>query len=285
MPRILKDLKINEVSSVDVGAGRGVKVLLMKRDDPLATNTGDVKMTDAELQALLKKSSEEAAAAATAAVTKVMGVELAKRDEAIAVLKMSPAHKSFFDGLKDDDAKKAFTAADDAKRDEMCAATKKRDDVATGADLAKRDGDIETLRKSNADLQKRLDAADLKEAQATFKKRAADLGLTEDNDGELMRKAYSGDADAQVAFEKRQTAVVKGLAEQVKTGKLFDTFGATVAKSGSAYAQLEAKRDELMKTEAGKNLTKEQAFAKVYEDPSNRATVELSKRENVVSVN
>ena len=33
MPRLLKDLQINDVSSVDRGAGVGVKVLLMKRDD------------------------------------------------------------------------------------------------------------------------------------------------------------------------------------------------------------------------------------------------------------
>src|SRR5512143_1650857 len=33
MPRLLKDLMIDDVSSVDRGAGVGVKVLLMKRDD------------------------------------------------------------------------------------------------------------------------------------------------------------------------------------------------------------------------------------------------------------
>lgn len=32
MPNLIKDLKINDVSSVDRGAGRGVKVMLMKRD-------------------------------------------------------------------------------------------------------------------------------------------------------------------------------------------------------------------------------------------------------------
>lgn len=31
--RLIKDLQINDVSSVDRGAGRGVRVLLMKRDD------------------------------------------------------------------------------------------------------------------------------------------------------------------------------------------------------------------------------------------------------------
>jgi hypothetical protein len=33
MSRILRNLKINEVSGVDRGAGRGVKIMLMKRDD------------------------------------------------------------------------------------------------------------------------------------------------------------------------------------------------------------------------------------------------------------
>lgn len=33
MPSILRNLKILEVSSVDRGAGEGVKVVLMKRDD------------------------------------------------------------------------------------------------------------------------------------------------------------------------------------------------------------------------------------------------------------
>jgi hypothetical protein len=32
MPRVLKDLHITEVSSVDRGAGEGVKVMLIKRD-------------------------------------------------------------------------------------------------------------------------------------------------------------------------------------------------------------------------------------------------------------
>lgn len=42
MPRILRNLKINEVSSVDRGAGEGVKVMLMKRAKPLAF---DVQIT------------------------------------------------------------------------------------------------------------------------------------------------------------------------------------------------------------------------------------------------
>src|SRR6516164_3483477 len=33
MPRVLRNLKIIEVSGVDKGAGRGVRIMLMKRDD------------------------------------------------------------------------------------------------------------------------------------------------------------------------------------------------------------------------------------------------------------
>jgi hypothetical protein len=39
MPRILRRLKINEVSSVDRGAGEGVHIMLMKRDDELDDET------------------------------------------------------------------------------------------------------------------------------------------------------------------------------------------------------------------------------------------------------
>jgi hypothetical protein len=43
MPRILTRLKINEISSVDRGAGEGVKVVLMKRDDGDRPPQGSVR--------------------------------------------------------------------------------------------------------------------------------------------------------------------------------------------------------------------------------------------------
>ena len=43
MPRLLKDLQINDVSSVDVGAGRGVRVMLMKRDFSAADRKDSAK--------------------------------------------------------------------------------------------------------------------------------------------------------------------------------------------------------------------------------------------------
>jgi hypothetical protein len=53
MPRILTKLKVHEISAVDRGAGEGVRVVLMKRDDSNSDlkidNNGIEKMTRAEL--------------------------------------------------------------------------------------------------------------------------------------------------------------------------------------------------------------------------------------------
>jgi len=271
MPRVLKDLTITEVSSVDRGAGEGVKVLLMKRS-PLTQTPEEAEMTEQELNEKIAK----AVAAALAPVVAANADEVAKRDAEIRLLKMSPAHKAFMDeNCKDDATKKAFSEMDDAQRDQHMNSFKKSADAATSGDLAKRDQVIKAQEDTITALTKRLDAYDLAKAQETFAKRAADLGLTEAGDGELMRKAYAGDAAAQSALEARQAAVVSALKKQSETGALFNEFGTTKAVNGKAYDALEAKAVELRKTD--KTLTKEQAFAKVYEDPENAVLVAQNK--------
>jgi hypothetical protein len=271
MPRVLKDLTITEVSSVDRGAGEGVKVLLMKR----AINTPtpeEAEMTEQELNDKIAK----AVAAALAPVVAASAGELAKRDAEIAVLKMSPAHKAFMDdNCKDEASKKAFTEMDDAQRDQHMNSFKKSADAATSGDLAKRDQVIKAQEDTIVALTKRLDAYDLEKAQAVFTKRAADLGLNEPGDGEIMRKAYAGDPTAQAQFEARQATVVAALRKQAETGALFNEFGTSKGVVSKAYDALEAKAAELRKTD--KSLTKEQAFAKVYEDPENAVLVAQNK--------
>lgn len=277
MPRILRDLHITEVSSVDKGAGRGVKVLLMKRD---GANPGDLAMTKEELDAAIKKAAEDAAATAVAAVSKGFSAELAKRDAEIVLLKMSDTHKSFMSGC-DAETQKSFAAMDDKGRDDFMSKNpiKKREDPVVNADLAKRDETI-TKQAGQIDmLQKRLDASDLKDAQAEFKKRASDMGLTADGDGEVMRKAYLGDKDAQVAFEKRQVDTRKALAAQVDTSKLFGEFGTAKGAAGDAYGTMVAKAAELRKSDS--KLTEAQAFSKVYEDPANADLVKQYKAEDI----
>lgn len=240
-------------------------------------------MTKEELDALIKKSAEDAAKTAVAAVTTTFTTELAKRDTEIKILKMSATHKSFYDGLKDEDAKKAFADMDEKGRDAECAKVAKAGDPLTVADLAKRDEVVGGLLTQNAEMKKRLDAMDLEKAQESFKKRAAGLGLTAEGDGELMRKAYSGDAVAQEAFEKRQAEVLKAKDAQIATSKLFDNFGNTQAPTGKAYDALMAKAAELRK--ADPTLSEAQAFTKVYTDPANAETVQLHKRETLPHAN
>lgn len=291
MPRILKDITIKEVSAVDRGAGRGVKVMLLKREDD-GTNPDDqsketpMPMTDAEV----KKAIDDAVAAATTNITKKFEGDIAKRDAEITLLKMTDACKAYM-AQCDEDTQKKFTAMTPEARDAYMAANpiKKKIDPATEADLAKRDALIADQSKQIEDMKKRLDAADLEKARADFKKRAAEMGLDKDGDGEILRKAYAGDKEAQAALEKRQAEVHKALTEQAKTGALFNEFGAAKGESGTAYTSLVAKAEEFRKTDAGRNLTKEQAFAKVYEDPANadlaarHRTEESQKRLRVVA--
>lgn len=336
MPRVLKDLHITEVSSVDRGAGEGVKVTLIKRDEPLAPeveawlkreftaeqrqasedkghampgggfpieNVSDLKNA---IQAIgrakdpaaakahiktraralgqtdlipdtwkrdstmptpeeTKKAEEALNKAIEAAVAKALAGQAAE----IAVLKMSDAEKAYCDTEKmTDEQRKAFAAM---KPEERAAKMKKSDD---GDPVAKALAPVLT---ENADLKKRLGALEHDKLVADFKKRAVDAGLKEE-DGEIMRKAYGGDPEAQKALDGKFKALTKQLSELDKTSRIFDEFGTTKGKDGaSAYDQLMAKAQELRKTET--KLSEQQAFTKVLTDPANADLAAQHKRE------
>jgi hypothetical protein len=105
------------------------------------------------------------------------------------------------------------------------------------------------------------------------------MGLKEE-DGETMRKAYSGDVEAQKVLDGKIAALNKQIAELDKTGKVFDEFGTTKGKDGaSAYDQFVAKAADLRKVEP--KLSPEQAFTKVFTDPANRELADQHKREEM----
>ncbi|MBZ4283902.1 hypothetical protein LAJ55_13920, partial [Streptococcus pneumoniae] len=89
-----------------------------------------------------------------------------------------------------------------------------------------------------------------------------DLGATADGDGELIRKAYSGDKEAQTAWTARLVEVNKALKAQADTGGLFSTFGSSQpgAANGNAYQTLMTKAEELRKADS--KLSPQQAFTK-----------------------
>lgn len=326
-PRRLKNLVIEEVSSVDRGAGEGVKVLLMKRDDQeddvidlaairaalalakkdpnidaevkklrdtIAAIQSDAKITDKDAAAALavkqfkdavgidpdktektmteaeiQKKIDEAVTAAVKKVTDDSSVKIAKLELDAAFAKMPAAHQEFAKAMSEDDKKK-FVGKPDAEREKEVEEAKKR---------AAGDPVVKALQATNEELTKRLAVLEGDKTAADFAKRATDLGLPAAH-GEVMRKAYGGDAEAQ----KKHDELLKGMAEQIRTGKVFVELGNNRSGNGAgtAYDALMAKAQELRKTET--KLTIEQAFAKVYEDSANSDLVQKHKSEEAIRV-
>lgn len=338
MPRVLKDITISEVSSVDRGAGRGVKVMLMKREDADALpdgsfliknatdlknaiqtvgratdlakakahitsraktlgltdqlpdtwkrdDTGESEMTKEEIDKLVSDAVTVGIKKALEEPTKL----IEKQADDIVLLKMTDAHKTYMASC-DGDTQKKFKAMSPDERDAFAQKNpvKKAADTVDQSELAKRDTEIADLKKGQAAMATELAANRLEKAQADFRKKAVDAGLAE-ADGETMRKAYGGDAEAQALLTKRHKEVTDGLKKQVDTAKLFGNFGSDKGAQGDAYVALMAKAEELLKTAAGKDLTKEQAFEKVYTDPANAElkaqykTEDMRKRLSVVA--
>lgn len=301
MPHLLRDLVITEVSSVDRGAGEGVKVMLMKRagklDDAgkerLATGIDALRKSVASINAdpaitdktaAVRKAVEQfehhiagtepehteksmtpdeikkAIADGVAAATTPLTAEIAKLKLDLAVERLPAEHREFCKAMSDED-KKRFAEKTKEERDAECA---------KAAQAAAGDPQLAKALSENDEMRKRLAVLEDKDTAAQFEKRAEGLGLKKEH-GAIMRKAYSGDAEAQ----KQLDALLKGLAEQVRTGKVFEEFGSSQggAAAKSAYDELVGKAQELRKTET--ELTKEQAFDRVYNDPAN---ADLAKR-------
>lgn len=203
---------------------------------------------------------------AVAAAVKDSTEKIAKLEAEAVILKMSDKHKAFH-GKLEGAAKDKFSAMTAEERDAEMEKTKKSLDP----EIAKRLADAEQDRIV-------LKALVEKDEKATFAKRAVEIGLPEDQ-GEMLRKAHKGDAEALKAVEELiKTSNAAKIAAQT-AGKIFKEFGTVQGgtNGASAYDQLSAKAKELRKSE--KDLSPDQAFAKVYADPENAELVAMEKRE------
>lgn len=224
---------------------------------------GDGQMTEAEKEA--EKKRKEAADAKELEDAKKALIVL-KRENAF--LKMSDKHRQYMaDAEMSNDEKDAFADKTPAERDAHMSANpvEKRLPESIRKQLAQADED-----------RKIIKALQEKDEISTFAKRAESLGSPAAF-GEILRKAYAGDAEAIGKLEE----AIKGLNAQVSASKVFDEFGTARGASGSAYDQLVAKAAEVRK--ALPSLTREQAFSKVYADPVNRDLVKQYKAEKKVN--
>ena len=192
------------------------------------------------------------------------------------VLKMSDKHKAHHATLSGD-AKDKFAAMSPEERDSAMEKTKKAAELPP--EITKALEIASTATANAATLAKRVDVLEDEKQLVVYNKRAIEMGLPE-SDGAILMKAAKGDpAAVKEAFEK-MAKVGQALKAQAEAGGLFIEFGkGGSATTGDAYGELTAKADELRKTE--KKLTPEQAFAKVYQDPSNREIVARYKREDM----
>lgn len=217
------------------------------------------------VKAIAKKDSDAATAVAA----------IAKAAKEIALLKMSAKHKDFMD--KSDmsgDMKDKFTAMSPDERDAHC----DKNPIEKRLPL-----EVQKALAEGEELKKRLAVLEGDKERSDYAKRAADIGLPE-SEGETLRKAYRGDAEA----VKKIETLMKGLFDQVRTGKVFAEFGKAGGGSvDDAVSQLNHVAELYRKGQiaAGKPCSEAQAFTKVYIDPANAelkkrydAEVELKKR-------
>ena len=236
---------------------------------------------------------------AIAAVAKPLSDKIAKLEAENIVLKMTDEHADFHSKL-DGDEKKKFGAMGHDERDEYMdkhpiADAKgegegEQDEKDEGKPPKKqKEKAVEKAIALPADVVKRLAQADAndkllkqlvdKDEAATFSKRAVAIGLKEDQ-GELLRKAHKGDSEALKQVETLIQTMNKALNEARRAGNVFKEFGNSQGGSGAtAMDQIKSKAEDLRKTDAGKDLTPEQAFSKVFQDPANRDLAAQEKKE------
>lgn len=207
---------------------------------------------------------------AVGVVTKELTDKVVKLEGENAILKLDPAEQEFCKAMSAEDKQK-FAAKAKADRAKEMEDAKKAAVIHLPPEIIKR---LENA-DANEAIVKNLQE---KDQIATFAKRATDMGLPAEK-GEIIRKAWGGDATAQAEVEKMVGELNRALDGARKLGKVFTEVGSLQGQPGKAYDMFMAKAHEFQKTEAGKGLTEQQAFSKVYNAPENTDLREQEKQE------
>lgn len=313
MPRQLTNLRIDEVSSVDKGAGHGVKVLLMKRQQPeahpddvahkaLTLAIGSI-MADGgkaedfvecfkQFHSYLKGDEPKETEMTPDEINKLVAEAVAKALEEAEKKKKpaTPANAPSSAGTvggkqgAPDTQDDGDSAADDASKSLSDAAAKELLDK-LGIKLEKNEpkkvekaADTEIAKRDEkiVSLEKHVAALVEKEQKIEFGKRAVSIGLTE-ADGDHIRKAYLGDVKS---LDFLCDTIAK-LNKQVEKAGLFGEVGSGGGAAADAHSALLAKAAEIAKSAAAtdKPLTEAQAYVKALATYPDLAKQEKAERE------
>ncbi len=239
-------------------------------------------MSGAKLPEAMQKIVDEAIAKAVADLTvksaseaATLKAEIAKRDEALVIAKMSDKHKSYHDNLGDDEKKK-FAAMSSEDRDAAMEKTKKR---------YEEDPIYKSLRETNEKLIKRIEAIEDERGLEISTIEAKELGMVQKNAGEIVLKMKkSCDEDTYKAWKDSMLTMKKQRDAFAKQSHAFEELGTSLGNNsgGSAIDELNLKRDELRKSQP--SLTEAQAFEKVLLDPANRELMMREKQERMSKI-
>lgn len=250
-------------------------------DDPAATDKGalideTIKQFSDHVEGEIEKTLSGGQPVISAedemsvALKKALGLsETATEAEMIAAVEISKAgmsdvEKTYHDALKTPDEQRAFRALSKADR-----AVKMAPAAPTVAP------EVQKALDENADLKKRLAVLEDERALAKFVIEAVDLGIPASK-AEILMKADRGDKEA--VGELKQ--LLKAAYAAAEAGAVFKEFGGSGrgVDANDPNAAIWAKADELRKTQP--ELSREQAFAKVYADPANKELAKRERREN-----
>ena len=303
MKRIMRAFKIHEISGVDKPAQAHARAAILKRHDMAATKGTSGLRAIGKDSALLKKLG----LLKGFGVSKTTLAESLKsiiEDEEVADkgAMIEETIKQFGEAVEDDITKtlaaqhadepsdedkmsaaliaKALGLAESASHEEIIAAVAAKD-----AAVAKATADAEAVAKSARDaelakaaaekeeLAKRLAILEDERELAQFAKKATEIGLPEGK-ADVLRKARKGDAaSVDEVFE-----MLKAAHSALEQGEVFKEYGSAQPSSGDEMDALNAKAAELRK--ANPELTQDQAFARAYSDPANRALAKAERRKN-----
>jgi len=244
--------------------------------------TVEKSMSGAKLPEAMQKIVDEAIAKAvadlrakTASEAATLRAEIAKRDDALVIAKMSEAHKSFHDKLSGDEQKK-FAAMSPEDRDAAMEKTKKR---------YEEDPIYKSMREDNEKLRKRIEAIEDERGLEISTIEAKELGMLQKNAGEIVLKMKkSCDEDTYKAWKDSMLTMKKQRDAFAKQSHAFEELGTSLGNNGggSAIDELNLKRDELRKSQP--SLTEAQAFEKVLLDPANRELMMREKQERMSKI-
>jgi hypothetical protein len=260
-PRVLRNLRIDEVSSVDKGAGDGVKITLMKRD--AAGDALRASLLKQQARDRLDAVNDEALDAINDdGDSSNMSRHISHLADLICEAKPDVSRQEALDWLLHTKSGQALIVR-----------TKKRKEQTMPEIFSKMVADIGIERIAKAVVERGYSTA-ISEREFTEAVTALAVKRFPDKPRDVAFAKLFGEQTEEAATLRKAHAIIKGMPRMT----LVPVGDESVDDGGNAYDALMAKAAELRQADG--SLTEAQAFAKVYTDPANARLAQKERLQN-----